>query len=139
MAQIFGMAPSSMMLSLKRCESPEILPRHQMAYSLTTILQSVSRRPMRILIHPQSTNLSTKVDSVLAMLVRHQIASNYYFSFYDSLAIFSKIGMSPASKTLKKGAACSLESNYLIPIRPIILRFSLSLRIIMVSLSKLFS
>ena len=34
---IFSQAPASRMISLSRVESPEIFPRHQITYSLTSI------------------------------------------------------------------------------------------------------
>ena len=76
---IFKHAPYSRTTSLRRVESPEIFPRHQITYSLTSIWLDWSSIWIRIGMALLSTRFITNRLSPLATFVKHQTASNWSF------------------------------------------------------------
>ena len=75
-SQIFGSTPWSRSASLNLLLSPEMFPRHQIVYSFTSMWVGESIIDIKMGIAWFSINLSTKLLSLEAMFVKHQIASN---------------------------------------------------------------
>ena len=75
--QILGSIFWSRRASLNLTLSPEMFPRHQMVYSLTSMWAAVSKMLISVGIAAFSISLRTNWLSLDAILVRHQIASNW--------------------------------------------------------------
>ena len=124
------------MVSLSLVLSPEMFPMHQMAYSLTSMCCEACRTLIRIGMPLFSTKFMTNLLSLLAKLVRHQIASNCNFGESCLWAKSNSLGTKPLSTVCWMGGFLSKESRRLRPIVEKICMIFLSDKINSVTLLK---
>ena len=115
-SQIFGKTPASRRASLNLLLSPEMFPRHQMVYSLTSMCVGESIMEIRIGMAWFSINLSTKWLSLDAILVRHQIASNWSLGDSTHWPSWKRRGIRLRSTVFWMGGSVSKDRSFLRPV-----------------------
>ena len=110
-SQMAGRTLQSMMASRNLTLSPEMLPRHQMVYSLTSMWVCWETIDTRMGIAWFSMSFRTYWLSEEAIFVKHQMASNWSFGDWLSWPSWSSLGTRLQSTALWIGGSCSKDKS----------------------------